>query len=69
MARRQHLSLTVLLGLAVLFSIYYIFSGSPPASDMSAAASPPGNLDVHHIPGNILAGGSIAPKLENATAK
>jgi FAD-linked sulfhydryl oxidase len=68
MARRQHVSVTVLLGLAILFSLYYIFSASSPSSDASSTP-PPGTVDLHHISSSILTGGSIAPKLENATAK
>ncbi|EFQ35527.1 Erv1/Alr family protein [Colletotrichum graminicola] len=79
MARRQHLSLMVLLAVVVFFSISYLFSSS--TSEPSSPAPPPAAAakgdspesadmpDLDHISASILTGESIAPKLENATAK
>ncbi|KAK2024570.1 Erv1/Alr family protein [Colletotrichum zoysiae] len=80
MARRQHLSLMVLLAVVVFFSVSYFFSTgsrepSLPAPPAAAAAvkgdsSASGDIsELGHISSSILSGGSIAPKLENATAK
>lgn len=74
MARRQHLSLTVVgalfvLGLLTLFmSSKKVPALSPFAADSSSAASDVWKADAK-VPESILKGGSIAPKLENATAK
>ena len=92
MARRQHLSLIVVLGFFACFTLFYLFSG-PSDSTLSVprvsgdvspvtqhnAHAGPGNqkttaedasrIDVGSIPDSILSGGSIAPKLENATIK
>ncbi|KEZ46359.1 FAD-linked sulfhydryl oxidase ALR [Scedosporium apiospermum] len=92
MARRQHLSLIVVLGFFACFTLFYLFSG-PSDSTLSVPRVPgdvspvtqhnahagPGNqkttaedasrIDVGSIPDSILSGGSIAPKLENATIK
>ena len=80
MARRQHLTLSIALVVIVFLSISYLFSGSSdddftsprtsfksPADNAGASDATDGELD--HLPGGILTGGSIAPKLENATAK
>ncbi|KAF9870615.1 proteasome A-type and B-type [Colletotrichum karsti] len=82
MARRQHLSLMIILGVVAFFSISYLFSGSsrdaaspaPPAAAAplkgdSVSSSSNDTPDLGHISNSILAGESIAPKLENATAK
>ncbi|KAF4876401.1 FAD-linked sulfhydryl oxidase ERV2 [Colletotrichum siamense] len=77
MARRQHLSLMVILAVVAFFSISYLFSGSSPDAPSPAAAPLKGDTisssgdmpDLGHISNSILSGESIAPKLENATAK
>ncbi|KAF6838367.1 FAD-linked sulfhydryl oxidase erv2 [Colletotrichum plurivorum] len=81
MARRQHLSLLLVVAIVAFFSISYLFSGpsidaaspKPPAAaaplkgdSVSSSADTP---DLGHISNSILSGESIAPKLENATAK
>ncbi|KAF6823529.1 FAD-linked sulfhydryl oxidase erv2 [Colletotrichum musicola] len=80
MARRQHLSLLLVVAIVAFFSISYLFSGpsidaaspKPPAAaaplkgdSVSSSADTP---DLGHISNSILSGESIAPKLENATA-
>ncbi|EXF77390.1 Erv1/Alr family protein [Colletotrichum fioriniae PJ7] len=81
MARRQHLTLMVLLAVVAFFSVSYLFSsgtGEPSSPAPPAAAVPlkgdsvssSGDTpDLGHISSSILSGESIAPKLENATAK
>lgn len=78
MARRQHLFLTVLLGLALFFSISYLFSPGPANPVLDTERVPlkgePGSdkgfiVDLDAIPAGLLDGESIAPKLENATLK
>ncbi|WQF84324.1 Putative ERV/ALR sulfhydryl oxidase domain, sulfhydryl oxidase ALR/ERV [Colletotrichum destructivum] len=81
MARRQHLSLMVLLAIVAFFSVSYLFSSgsadpSSPAPPVAAApakgdsvSSSADTPDLGHISSAILSGESIAPKLENATAK
>ncbi|GAO18370.1 hypothetical protein UVI_02044130 [Ustilaginoidea virens] len=80
MARRQHLSLTMLLAVVVFFSITYLFGTSGPADAAAAAADPKSTapppaepksdlkIDLDSIP-DLSDGDSIAPKLENATLK
>ncbi|KZL66266.1 FAD-linked sulfhydryl oxidase Erv2 [Colletotrichum tofieldiae] len=79
MARRQHLSLMVLLAIVAFFSVSYLFSSgtSEPSSPAPPAAAAPAKgdsssgadvPDLGHISSSILSGESIAPKLENATA-
>ncbi|OLN93239.1 FAD-linked sulfhydryl oxidase ERV2 [Colletotrichum chlorophyti] len=81
MARRQHLSLMVLLAIVAFFSISYLFSGgsgeaaspAPPAAAAplkgDSVSTSSDAVDLGHISGSILTGESIAPKLENATLK
>jgi FAD-linked sulfhydryl oxidase len=85
MARRPHLALTVLFGIIVFFYVSYLFSGpstneastwappsrAPPIQDPIAVTETNAGfkLDLDAIPEGILEGGSIAPKLENATLK
>ncbi|TDZ55141.1 FAD-linked sulfhydryl oxidase ERV2 [Colletotrichum trifolii] len=79
MARRQHLSLVVILAVVAFFSVSYLFSGSssdatqpapPVAAVKGDSVSTSGDIsDLGRISNSILAGESIAPKLENATAK
>lgn len=77
MARRQHLTLLVALAIAAFLSISYLFGRDdrelavtlPRVKDgaLSATASA---VDLFgEVPSGILAGGSIAPKLKNETAK
>lgn len=76
MARRQHFSLMVILTLVAFFSVTYLFSSGASSGGFDGPSAPlakdsvtSGGLDLGHIDGSILSGGSIAPKLENATAK
>ncbi|TKW56910.1 hypothetical protein CTA1_5477 [Colletotrichum tanaceti] len=81
MARRQHLSMMVLLAIVAFFSVSYLFSSrsADPSSPAPPAAAAPAKgdsvsssadtSDLGHISSAILSGESIAPKLENATAK
>jgi FAD-linked sulfhydryl oxidase len=65
MARRQHVTLTVVLGFIIFLAVTYTFSGGRPHIGFSDKEA---KLDLG-LPDRILTGGSIAPKLENATAK
>jgi FAD-linked sulfhydryl oxidase len=80
MARRQHLTLTVLAGLAIFFTLSYLFSGPGNGREAVARSShalkqaPAGSgsrfqIDLNSMPSDLLDGDSIAPKLENATLK
>jgi FAD-linked sulfhydryl oxidase len=73
MARRQHLTLTVVLVVIAFLSIsYFLSSGKTVLEPSHTKTKPPvdeSNSNLNHLPGSILVGGSIAPKLENATAK
>lgn len=78
MARRQHLTLSVLLGVCLFFSITYLFSGSSshhvdripaPKSESPAESRSQFKVDLPDMPASLLEGESIAPKLENATLK
>ncbi|OHE98412.1 Erv1/Alr family protein [Colletotrichum orchidophilum] len=81
MARRQHLTLMVVLAVVAFFSVSYLFSSgtrepSTPAPPAAAVPLKDDNVsssgdipDLGHISSSILSGESIAPKLENATAK
>jgi len=65
MARRQHVTLTVVVGFLVFLAITYMLSGGSSHIHFSDKEA---KLDLGLSEG-ILTGGSIAPKLENATAK
>jgi FAD-linked sulfhydryl oxidase len=65
MARRQHVTLTVVLGFIIFLAVTYTFSGGRPHIGFSDKET---KLDLG-LSDSILTGGSIAPKLENATAK
>ncbi|KAL7921022.1 ERV/ALR sulfhydryl oxidase domain-containing protein [Trichoderma austrokoningii] len=78
MARRQHLALSILLGVCLFFSITYFFSGSSshhvdripaPMGESPAGSRPEFRVDLPDMPASLLEGESIAPKLENATLK
>lgn len=84
MARRQHLTLVLVVGLVMFFSLtWFMSSAGAPAADPLAASkmqyaasesfnkqgsTPMGALDLGGLD-SILTGGSIAPKLGNETAK
>lgn len=84
MARRQHLTLVLIVGLVMFFSLTWFMSsdGAPGADPLAASkmqyaasegfnkqgSTPMGALDLGGLDG-ILTGGSIAPKLGNETAK
>lgn len=71
MARRQHLTATVLLAVVLFFTITYLLSGtSSPGVDRTPAESKSEfKVDLDDMPASLLEGDSIAPKLENATLK
>jgi FAD-linked sulfhydryl oxidase len=76
MARRQHLTLMVVLTVLALLSLSYLFSSSEDHQPevlvnkhAPTSSKSDGQADLGSIPDGILKGGSIAPKLENATAK
>lgn len=81
MARRQHLTLTLMAVLVFLGLTYHISTRPSDASPMrayddkyspaggSTGGSSGGHNPVPGVSDSILTGGSIAPKLENATAK
>ncbi|KAK0648933.1 ERV/ALR sulfhydryl oxidase domain-containing protein [Cercophora newfieldiana] len=64
MARRQHVTLTVVVGFMVFLAVTYMLSGRSHLHLHDKETK----LDLGLSEG-ILTGGSIAPKLENATAK
>lgn len=74
MARRQHLTATILLAVVLFFSISYFLSGSS-SHDVDrilasvADSKPEFKVDLSGMPASLLDGESIAPKLENATLK
>ncbi|KAM0259622.1 hypothetical protein ACHAQJ_003201 [Trichoderma viride] len=74
MARRQHLTLSLLLVVLLFFSISYFFSGSS-SHDVDRIPAPLAEsksefkVDLGDMPASLLDGESIAPKLENATLK
>ncbi|KAK3690097.1 ERV/ALR sulfhydryl oxidase domain-containing protein [Podospora appendiculata] len=68
MARRQHVSLMLVIGVMVFLAMTYLFSGGgSSANDLTPI--PQGTKPKFGVSESILTGGSIAPKLENATAK
>lgn len=78
MARRQHLTVSLLLGVCLFFSITYFFSGSSshhvdripaPMGESPAESRAEFKVDLGDVPASLLEGESIAPKLENATLK
>lgn len=84
MARRQHLSLMLIVGVVMFFSLTWLMSssGSPDADPLAASglqyqtsqsgskqgSTPMGAVDFGGLD-SILTGGSIAPKLGNETLK
>ncbi|KAL7934576.1 ERV/ALR sulfhydryl oxidase domain-containing protein [Trichoderma chlorosporum] len=74
MARRQHLTASILLVVVLFVSISYFLSGSS-SHDVDRihepAAEPKSDfkVDLGGMPASLLDGESIAPKLENATLK
>ncbi|KAL6694531.1 ERV/ALR sulfhydryl oxidase domain-containing protein [Trichoderma pleuroticola] len=74
MARRQHLTASILLVVVLFFSISYFLSGSS-SHDVDRIREPAGEpksefkVDLGGMPASLLDGESIAPKLENATLK
>ncbi|KAH6604363.1 erv2 [Trichoderma cornu-damae] len=80
MARRQHLTASLLLAVLLFFSISYLFSGSTghdvdriparePHGESPAESKSEFKVDLGGMPAGLLDGESIAPKLENATLK
>lgn len=79
MARRQHLALTLVFAIVFLISVSYLLPISGEAGQVPRApeslnpvADRPGSgfqVGLGDIPLDLLAGDSIAPKLENATVK
>lgn len=79
MARRHHLTLSLALAFLILFSVSYLFRSSAsfsaypmfPGQDTPRTADGQDGfqVDLGDLPVGILEGGSIAPKLENATLK
>jgi hypothetical protein len=71
MARRQHLTLSILLVVLLFFSISYFFSGSSShdVDRIPAESKSEFKVDLSGMPSSLLDGESIAPKLENATLK
>ncbi|UKZ55609.1 hypothetical protein TrVGV298_009433 [Trichoderma virens] len=74
MARRQHLTASILLVVVLFLSISYFLSGSS-SHDVDRIREPAGEpksefkVDLGGMPASLLDGESIAPKLENATLK
>ncbi|KAL7793666.1 ERV/ALR sulfhydryl oxidase domain-containing protein [Trichoderma ceciliae] len=76
MARRQHLTASILLVVLLFFSISYFFSGSSshdvdriPLSQSPKESKSEFKVDLGDMPTTLVDGESIAPKLENATLK
>ncbi|KAK0611002.1 ERV/ALR sulfhydryl oxidase domain-containing protein, partial [Immersiella caudata] len=65
MARRQHVTLTVVVGFLIFLAVTYTLSGGRSNIQFRDKET---KLDLG-LSDSILTGGSIAPKLENATAK
>lgn len=82
MARRQHLTLMLMAGAAIFFTLTYFMSTGPSRADpftpsafdyktspgSSSGSTPMGAVDFGGLD-TILSGGSIAPKLGNETLK
>jgi FAD-linked sulfhydryl oxidase len=64
MARRQHITLIAVAAIFVFMTMTYLLSGG----HSSDSGSSDGKLDLG-LSDSLLNGGSIAPKLGNATAK
>lgn len=77
MARRQHITLSFILVLAVFFTLSYLFSGPSrvpalPKLDnepLKEEARSELSTELDSLTPSFLTGESIAPKLENATIK
>ena len=80
MARRPHITLMLVAGVMIFLTMTYLVSGRSsmddfrpsnihPADHKEAISSTGDHKPVAGISDRILSGGSIAPKLENATAK
>lgn len=65
MARRQHVTVLFALAVVMLITFSYMLS-SPARAALNSGIKPIADMD---LPPDLLAGGAIAPKLENATAK
>jgi hypothetical protein len=71
MARRQHVTAIFALAVMALITLSYMLSfssSSPRIPSADEFSSIPGKTGIDYPP-EVLAGGVIAPKLENATAK
>jgi FAD-linked sulfhydryl oxidase len=68
MARRQHVTLTVVAAFLIFITITYLLSGGDSGASFDDR-EPKGKVNVAGLSDSVLHGGSIAPKLENATAK
>lgn len=76
MARHVSILITIVVAAFILLSLTTSRLGSLSSvpklmhdGDIEGDASSQGNTDFGSLSGNILEGGSIAPKLENATIK
>jgi len=77
MARRQHITLMLVMGVMLFVGMTYFMAGAGRRTDAltpgfgsdTEALKDQGKLDLGGVSSSILTGGSIAPKLENATAK
>ena len=75
MARQRHLTSIIILGCIIIFSLIYMMSSSgSPLPIRSTSAVPPSDGSQNsdgpgHLADSVLYGESIAPRLENATAK
>jgi hypothetical protein len=77
MARRQHVTVLFALAVMALITLSYMISSSgsaqriPSPDEFSGRSSGNGIVPAQHVdvPPDVLSGGVIAPKLENATAK
>lgn len=78
MPRRQHLTLFVLLAFTALLGMTYLMSADDRAGSLNPNIRPDtppqkstsqSSVDGLDLPSSVLSGGSIAPKLGNATAK
>ncbi|OIW34234.1 Erv1/Alr family protein [Coniochaeta ligniaria NRRL 30616] len=77
MARRQHVTVMFALAVMALITLSYMISSSssapriPSTDEFSGRSSGKGIIPTQNVevPADVLSGGAIAPKLENATAK
>lgn len=84
MARRQHLTVILITALVAACTVFYLFSGADYVREVASAPAAPAAkaqskyefdgkaisaAEIEEVAEGITSGGSIAGKMENATAK